>query len=147
MYVEGLYGDTPEYYAAFYEVNGRVYEYPKGRDNSILMYDYVQKAGEKGTFFGKEQEVIRIDTLESQNHSFRVMFVYSGSEGIEGLSIIVGGLGGSIYNMFVPGGLVGASNTLLSCNQDGKKLYDYADICSFVLNEEFVQWFQKWLEE
>ena len=147
MYVEGLYGDTPEYYAAFYEVDGRVYEYPKGRDNSILMYDYVQKVGEKGTFFGKEQEVIRIDTLESQNHSFRVMFVYSGSEGIEGLSIIVGGLGGSIYNMFVPGGLVGASNTLLSCYQDGKKLYDYADICSFVLNEEFVQWFQNWLEE
>jgi hypothetical protein len=147
MYVEGLYGDTPEYYAAFYEVNGRVYEYPKGRDNSILMYDYVQKAGEKGTFFGKEQEVIRIDTLESQNHSFRVMFVYSGSEGIEGLSIIVGGLGGSIYNMFVPGGLGGANNFLLSCDQDGKKLYDYADISSFVLNEEFVQWFQKWLEE
>ena len=56
MFIEGLHGDKPDYYAAFYEEDGRVYRYQKESESAELIFDYVRQAGDKGTFFGQEGE-------------------------------------------------------------------------------------------
>lgn len=145
MYIEGLSGNTPNYYAAFYEKNKQVYEYPKDSDKPVLTFDHFMKVGEKKMFFGQEQEVIRIDTLKSCNHNFQVVFLYNNTGTSDGLTIVIGGLGGTLYNMFSPTNMVGATNTLVTCEQDGQMIYSTSDINSFVYEEVVGRWFGEWL--
>ena len=145
MFIEGLHGDKPDYYAAFYEEDGRVYRYQKESESAELIFDYVRQAGNKGTFFGQEHEVIRIDTLESQGRKFRVLYLYNGVPNISGVTIVVDGLGGDISSMFSPGALVGGTNGLATCEQDGEVIYSAADINYYVYDEVISKWYAYWL--
>ena len=143
MYRDGIYT------AAFYEEKGRVYEYRKGNETPSLLYDDYQNVGDKGMFLGNKLEVIRIDTLESHNHSFRVIYLFDGNNyDYTGITTIVSGIGGDIDNLFGSAGLVGGRTpAVISCEQDGQEIFSRADIFTQTYRKGIIEWLSNWMME
>ena len=143
MYRDGIYT------AAFYEEKGRVYEYRKGNETPSLLFDDYQNVGDKGMFLGNKLEVIRIDTLESYNHSFRVIYLFDGNNyDYTGITTIVSGIGGDIDNLFGSAGLVGGRTpAVISCEQDGQEIFSRADIFTQTYQKGIIEWLSNWMME
>ena len=161
MYQEYPTGNTPDYIGAFHENDRKVYVCPKDGQQTSTWFDYAANISEKYTLYGQEFELIRVDTLESCGHKYRVNYLFydnwkgnvSSIELIkEGVPvnpiIIVDGIGGDIGNMVFPGSGIqnGGNHLLLNCEQEGQVIYSASDVNSFIYNLDVYQWFDDWLD-